>query len=537
MKVRFFLVLILVLAFFSRFYRFDLSPPSLYWDEVAIGYNAWSILTTGADEYGHRLPLSFKSFQDYKLPGFIYSIIPFIKLWGLAERSVRLPSIILGTLSVLFLFLLISQIANKKVALLSALFLAISPWAIQFSRAGFEVNAGVTITLGGIYFLLKGKFSNKWLFVGIILSVLSMYFYYTNRIFIPLFMLCYIPLFWQKWKRIKKELTLLLFLGILLSLPLFIFSSSYSRFSQVSLFSDPQIYSFSAEERVFDQNSLLARVLHNKYLVFGKELLNNYLSYYSPDFLFLRADGNPRHGVPGVGLLYFWQLPFLIYGIYKLIQIRNSSLKILLPWVLFAPIAASLAQPSPHALRGLLLMPVLSVFTAYGLYYFYKNINSVLKILTNTVLVGIVFYSMINYYHQLFIHYPIYSSRDWAYGYKQVFSFLKGRLTDYQNIYITGKYWRPYIFALFYLQYPADKYQQKPSHNKIENIYFGYADYDTSDPYYDYGSMEFIRDKIRYTPGSLLILSPSEKGAGDYVIKTIPDLKGEPLFLIVATKS
>ncbi|MEK7118952.1 MAG: glycosyl transferase, partial [Patescibacteria group bacterium] len=61
------LVLIGILAFFLRFYNATQIPPSLSWDEVSIGYNAYSILKTGRDEFGRFLPLdAFVAYGDYK---------------------------------------------------------------------------------------------------------------------------------------------------------------------------------------------------------------------------------------------------------------------------------------------------------------------------------------------------------------------------------------------------------------------------------------------------------------------------------------
>jgi len=37
---------------FLRLYKIDSNPPALNWDEVSHGYNAFSILRTGADEWG-----------------------------------------------------------------------------------------------------------------------------------------------------------------------------------------------------------------------------------------------------------------------------------------------------------------------------------------------------------------------------------------------------------------------------------------------------------------------------------------------------
>ena len=54
------LILILILAAVLRFYQLGQNPPSLDWDETAHGYNAYSILKTGRDEYGYKFPLYFR---------------------------------------------------------------------------------------------------------------------------------------------------------------------------------------------------------------------------------------------------------------------------------------------------------------------------------------------------------------------------------------------------------------------------------------------------------------------------------------------
>src|SRR3989344_4938577 len=93
-------ILITALAFLLRFWRLGEIPNGLYQDETAIGYNAYSIIQTGRDEYGKSLPLYFKSFGDYKLPVYIYATVPSILMLGLTELAVRAPSALFGSLSV-----------------------------------------------------------------------------------------------------------------------------------------------------------------------------------------------------------------------------------------------------------------------------------------------------------------------------------------------------------------------------------------------------------------------------------------------------
>jgi len=54
------LILIVVLALFIRIYKINEFPPALNWDEVSHGYNAYSILITGKDEWGVKLPVIFE---------------------------------------------------------------------------------------------------------------------------------------------------------------------------------------------------------------------------------------------------------------------------------------------------------------------------------------------------------------------------------------------------------------------------------------------------------------------------------------------
>ena len=81
-KTNLILGLIIILAVFLRFYYIEKIPNGLYSDEASYGYNAFSILETGKDEYGNFMPLAFRSFGDYKAPLYIYFLIPFIKIFG-----------------------------------------------------------------------------------------------------------------------------------------------------------------------------------------------------------------------------------------------------------------------------------------------------------------------------------------------------------------------------------------------------------------------------------------------------------------------
>src|SRR3989344_6943662 len=82
MKKNLLIFLVILLVFILRFYHLNLTPPSLYWDEASLGYNAYSILKTTRDEHGKFLPLTnFEAFGDYKPPGYIYAAVPSIAIF------------------------------------------------------------------------------------------------------------------------------------------------------------------------------------------------------------------------------------------------------------------------------------------------------------------------------------------------------------------------------------------------------------------------------------------------------------------------
>lgn len=102
--LKIFFLFLLVIGLFLRLWMFGEIPPGLNRDEASIGYTAWSILKTGRDEYGNFLPLSLRSFGDWKLPGYTYITIPFIAIFDLKDWVVRLPSALAGIFTGIFCF-------------------------------------------------------------------------------------------------------------------------------------------------------------------------------------------------------------------------------------------------------------------------------------------------------------------------------------------------------------------------------------------------------------------------------------------------
>src|SRR3989344_8654583 len=97
MKKAFVILLgITILASILRLYNLGKTPNALEWDEVALGYDAYSILRTGRDQFGKFMPITFRSLDDYKPPIYEYLAVPFVGMFGLTPFAVRFPSALAG---------------------------------------------------------------------------------------------------------------------------------------------------------------------------------------------------------------------------------------------------------------------------------------------------------------------------------------------------------------------------------------------------------------------------------------------------------
>lgn len=104
-------------------------------DEAVDMYDAWSLLTTGAEHHGDRWPLNSRQFGDSPsaLPSYI--TLPFVALLGPTELATRLPCALLNVAAIpLFGLLLCHLFRSRAAGIFAAALLAVSPWNIFFSR-------------------------------------------------------------------------------------------------------------------------------------------------------------------------------------------------------------------------------------------------------------------------------------------------------------------------------------------------------------------------------------------------------------------
>ncbi len=431
-------ILIFFISFFTKIYKINFVPPSLFSDEVDIGYQAQIFNKCYSDYYGNFLPTHFHSFSDWRTSGYLYSTIILEKLGINSDLSIRLPAAIYGSLCVLLLILIIN--ISTKLTIIQKITLAIvfslNPWLYHYSRTGFEVTGMLFFILLGIFWLIKSyhKFQTKLFTMGLISLVVSTYFYSTAKFFSPALALIFIILTITKNKIKISKILLPIFIVFLFCIPqvkdIYQQKSGY-RFSYISVFSDPFISkkidfqryldSFpNVEKKVGYQTTLFEKILHNKITNVGQTILNNYFNSFSTSFLIIKGDENLRQGFGEYGMLLIVEYIFLFLGLYLCFKKTPSfTSKLFLVILILAPIPSSLTRDSagPHATRLILLLP--------SIMYFYGN--SLIYLFNKKILVTIVFILLatnsIFFYESYFVHYPSISEESWHLGLKEAVLF------------------------------------------------------------------------------------------------------------------
>lgn len=470
---------IFVAALFFRAYQITKIPLSPYWEEVALGYDAYSILKTGKDHHGQPWPIvAFESFGDWKPTGYFYAVVPFIQFFGLNVLAVRLPSVISGLAIVLGMGALafivsesLTPIHRKTISLIAMAITAISPWALLFSRGGWEVNLATALMLwGAILGLLSHQ--NKqptWKNIALLttsafLLVLSMYTYHAARLTAP-FLGAGIGLlyfFGTHSTRVTQRLLYLVIVGLLalfLLTPLLLSLGSkqtQQRFAETSILADLSLIEESNNLKAAAGNTFIARLIYHRYLLFAREIAVSYVAHFRSDFLFTAGDTNPRHSVRFFGQLYHIEAIFLLLGTYYFFKKWTRYHAFLLLWLLIGIIPAALTNASPHALRILPTLPVWLILITNGIYQLghnsYSKNQKYLFPLFISLLFGVYLLEFASFWRYYTKVYPIAYANEWQYGYEQLVDNLAARQAHYDQVYVTQNYGRPTMYYWFYTQ-------------------------------------------------------------------------------------
>ncbi len=398
-------------------------------------------------------------------------------LFGISPLGVRLPAAIFGILGVFAIYLLVWEITkNKKLGLIAAFLLCISPWHIHYSRAGFEVTEMLFLYILGIYFLLTGFKSKNSLWLSALCLSLTPWVYSTAKLFLPLTILAILIIWKDDLKKVaKKRLIISVIVFVSITVPFAIstiFGGGTQRIEGISIFNDPTVIPQLGFDRMNDVHvrggnnqsvTISDKLFHNQITAYSEIFINNYFQAFSTDFLFVKGDSlNPRQSSGGE--FYKIELIFILIGLVFLItsQLDKKTKIFLIFWLIASPIPSSLTKGGgEHATRLILMLPILIMLSAFGVYYLYSQASKRLRIVGLVLFSTILFLNFIFYQHNYWTHYPWESERWWQAGFKDAIQSTVTEGRKYDKVIISGADEPPLIFFLGWSQYPPSSFQQK----------------------------------------------------------------------------
>jgi 4-amino-4-deoxy-L-arabinose transferase-like glycosyltransferase len=410
------------------------------WDEAAIGYNGFAILNTRRDEWLNRLPVSFMSFGDFKAPLAIYSNGFFTALFGMNLWAVRLPFVLTSIFSVVGMMLLTEKISQRKWALAAGAIMALSPWHIHYSRAGFESGMSLFFFIWSLYFIftyLKSKQKRIWTMgLAVIFAVAAIYSYHSAKIVVPSVMLVLVIKYRREFLNRLFQSIGVGVAGIAMLIPMLRDSVAGQGLERLGTTVLDDLAGFELISLVFKQ----------------------FMLHLSPLFLIMGETTTLRHGDGKWGVLFPTTLVLVVIGLgFGLNYLKNkkgaNELFYLGFFILVLGLMpAALGEEVPHSNRALLALPGFILLAVYGL----KSLATCKKDIILKSIFGSIalvhFLLFVAFISDYFTVFAKSSAVDFKDGYLEAFEFVVPFEEEVEKILFTSDYGQPYIYALFVRQ-------------------------------------------------------------------------------------
>ena len=471
------LILGICIAISLGLHIYNFGFPCLNSDEVSFAYNGYSIAKTGKDEYGAFMPYRFKAFGENKLPVTIYTIAPLVGIFGLNELTARLPFIAIGVFApLLFYWLSLTFFKNRYIGYIAAALASVSPWIQIMSRHIHENIIMLLLASGLLIFFAKLQKQFKWKYV-LAISILNVIGLFTYHIGKTLSIYSFIVLLFILFKEKKFAGNVVTKSVLIFLVPVFIFlwteiTIPTNRVSNL-LFISNEGFSLKIEELRREHD---IRLLHNKLTQSVLVLSHKYLTYFSPESLVIHGDNNDRFGFDGISPITPIEYLLFFIGIYFLFQRKEQHRLLLISFLLMDPLSGALSWQDYSITRSFLMIIPILLLASYGIYHLIHEIHG--KNLKLSLIVAVLMiYAFFQYYSwdNYFFHYQNkpQAISAWQCGYKELSAYIKKTYDQTDRYYITKKIGQPYIFLLFYLQFPPDEYQKQASLTAPDEYGFG----------------------------------------------------------------
>lgn len=487
---------IFLVSLFVRVYQLGKLPMILNRDEAALAYNAKLITESSKDEWGRRWPLSFESFGDYKLPGYIYSLSFLFTFLPQLDWVVKLPSLLAGALLPLVGYYFARSLKFRSFqSFLFALLLATTPVFFFYSRIAFEANLALSLFIIGLSLILRPKKQKifkalpRWGtdLLGVLFFLLAVLTYNT-----PLLLLVFlIPvIIWlRKVKKIKTWIlpsSLLILLSLIAGWQLLALASQKSG---ITIFGDETVWMNSILYRQKFQGVWQA-LLGNRYAYYLSLITQNYLKSFSYQFLVKGIGGHPWHSLPGFGHIFF---PVYIAGLVGIggslyegfIALKNKKISrlikvklSLLYLTLIALLPSVVTVDAPHATRSLFFFFVFTFMAVLGLKYAYNLLSKDSNVKEDILLLIFMIWIVVSSSWYLFAYFSqtTTSQASLRPGLQSVIKKAVNQYPNQDTIAVVDPDGYDYILWAWYLKLPAEKYFKTNVRQNPDQIGFRYGE-------------------------------------------------------------
>jgi 4-amino-4-deoxy-L-arabinose transferase-like glycosyltransferase len=451
MKNKIIISMIFLIALVLRFWNLSTYPDAIDEDEMALGYNAYSLLHGGIDEWGNKFPIYFESNGDYKYGIYSYIATIPVSIFGLNAFSTRSVSALFGSLSVVAIYFLVKELSkNEKLSLISAFVLSVSPTFVHFSRVGYNNVLGGFFAIVCITLYLKWikKTDRKNFLLSLLFFLLSIYSYQAYRIFVPAVIFTISAIHFigsNKQTKVKLILSAIFFIGIVFAS--FIPAASRTRTQDYSvLINKPGLVEEIAEDNQVGVLLPVTRIFHNKVIEIGRGVAERYFSYFDLSFLFVSTSENAgRQVIPNIGFLYLIEAPLFLVGIFYLFKhLKSKQAWIVIGMLLVSPLAASMVVEPRSTIRSIIMAIPMSILISVGIYEL-TNIKKFGKYLLVVVL-GLYVANTSYFLHEYFVHKPLHHPWYSDVGLSEMVNSvnkLKGR---YSAVVVSHAHYMPFLF-------------------------------------------------------------------------------------------
>ena len=272
------------------------------------------------------------------------------------------------------LYFLTRLLFNWQIASIAGWFLAISFWHVNFSRIGFEIILNPLLLVWGFYFLWKGLNRadiKNFIMAGLIFG----FWFYTNTKF-WIVILIFLLLGAAFWQRIKKDYGHDKFLHLRNE---FLKGFGWLIITMIIITLPLSIYCIQNHQLFEPENQSLFQNTSN--LKDFENTLIRTLGMFN-----FAGDQNWRHNLAGSPQLLWPVGAFFIVGLIRSVQKlfrkyrqhgHTSTVQgFLLSWFILALLPIILSYENiPHALKPLPVIPVVMIFAAEGLWWFFETIK------------------------------------------------------------------------------------------------------------------------------------------------------------------